>query len=214
MGIHSDFNLAIRMKGSTFTAVIFALALGDVFGTINIDPFKPGGECSCEPYKYLCSGVVPLGKGDVVCSFNFWARQYKVEFDIKVTKELPGKSTYYNVFHMTIGGDQKQYGDRIPAVWVNSDKYFHIASAVSGNPNLTKNIKYALNQWYHFEIIQEENSKGEVIYSIVMDGLTVYQVFNTLPQRFEKVILYTSDPFFQSFAPFGELANLNIVNLG
>ena len=115
---------------------------------------------------------------------------------------------------MTIGGDQKQYGDRIPAVWVNSQKFFHIASAVSGNPNLNKNFSYALNQWYHFEIIQEENSKGEVIYSILMDGFTVYQVVNTLPQRFEKVILYTSDPFFKSFAPFGELANLNIVNLG
>ena len=117
---------------------------------------------------------------------------------------------------MTIGGNDKQYGDRIPAFWVHSAKFFQISSAVSGNPSDNQVITpdYNLNQWYHFEIIQEENSKGEVIYSILMDGFTVYQVVNTLPQRFEKVILYTSDPFFQSFAPFGELANLNIVNLG
>ena len=135
---------------------------------------------------------------------------------IQVTKELPKNKYggYYNVFHMTIGGNDKQYGDRIPAVWVNEEKFFHIASAVSGNPNFNQNYDYTLNQWYHFEIIQEENSKGEVIYSILMDGFTVYQVVNTLPQRFEKVILYTSDPFYPSFAPFGELRNLNIVNLG
>ena len=135
---------------------------------------------------------------------------------IQVTKALP-KNKYggfYNVFHMTIGGNDKQYGDRIPAVWVNEKRFFHIASAVSGDPNNHQSFDFNLNQWYHFEIIQEENSKGEVIYSILMDGFTVYQVFNTLPQRFEKVILYTSDPFYPSFAPFGELRNLNIVNLG
>ena len=132
-----------------------------------------------------------------------------------MTKEL--SKEYANVFHMTIGGDgygdAKQYGDRIPAVWVNNEN-FYISSAVSGNPNYRQLYDYNLNQWYHFEIIQEENSKGEVIYSILMDGRTVYQVFNTLPQRFEKVILYTSDPFYMSFAPFGELKNLKIVNLG
>ena len=131
---------------------------------------------------------------------------------IKVTKEL--SDNWHNVFHMTIGGDRKQYGDRIPAVWVNEKKFFHIASAVSGDSNNNQNFGFNLNQWYHFEIIQEENSKGEVVYSILMDGFTVYQVVNTLPQRFEKVILYTSDPFYPSFAPFGELRNLNIVNLG
>ena len=131
---------------------------------------------------------------------------------IQVTKELSG--TYHSVFHMTIGGDDKQYGDRIPAVWVNEEKFFHIASAVSGDANNNHNFDFNLNQWYHFEIIQEENSNGEVIYSILMDGFTVYQVVNTLPQIFEKVILYTSDPFYPSFAPFGELRNLNIVNLG
>ena len=133
-----------------------------------------------------------------------------------MTKELPKKTkdVYYNVFHMTIGGNDKKYGDRIPAVWVNREKFFQISSAVSGNPSNNQIFDYTLNQWYHFEIIQEENSKGEVIYSILMDGFTVYQVVNTLPQSFEKVILYTSDPFYPSFAPFGELKNLNIVNLG
>ena len=66
---------------------------------------------------------------------------------------------------------------------------------------------------YHFVIKQEENSNGEIINSIEMDGTTVFEVVNNLPQRFEKVILYASDPWYPSFASFGELKNLNIVNL-
>ena len=139
---------------------------------------------------------------------------------LQVTKELPATSPdplvasgYYNVFHMTIGQNKVQYGDRIPAIWVNKAKFFAIGSAVSGDLNYATDYNYNLNQWYHIEILQKENSNGEIIYSIEIDGFTVDQVVNTLPQRFEKVILYTSDPFYPSFASFGELKNLNIVNL-
>ena len=43
-------------------------------------------DCCCEAalYKYSSPGVVPLGSGDVVWTTNYWARQFKVEFDIKV----------------------------------------------------------------------------------------------------------------------------------
>ena len=114
---------------------------------------------------------------------------------------------------MTIGEDIAQYGDRYPAVWVNSGKYFLIDSAVNGKINSGKTINYQLNQEYHIEIKQEENANGEIIYRIVVDGTTVHEVVNTRPQRFEKVILYTSNPWSMSFASFGELKNLNIVNL-
>jgi len=136
-----------------------------------------------------------------------------------VTKEIPLNETspdqfgFYNVFHMTIGGNEEQYGDRIPAVWVNEAKFIHISSGVSNETNFFYDHNYTLNQWYHIEILQKENSNREIIYSIEIDGLTVIQVFNTRPQRFEKVFLYTSDPFYPSFAPFGKLKNLNIVNL-
>ena len=130
---------------------------------------------------------------------------------IQVTKELNG--TYHNVFHMTIGEDIAQYGDAYPSVWVNKGKNFHISSAVSGDLNYATDYPYNLNQWYHIEILQKENSNGEIIYSVEIDGFNVDQVVNTRPQRFEKVILYISDPFYPSFASFGELKNLNIVNL-
>ena len=114
---------------------------------------------------------------------------------------------------MTIGEYNANYGDRIPAVWVNKAKYFGIYSAVSGNLNYYQNYNYNLNQWYHFEIKQEENSNGEIIYSVEIDGTTVHVAVNTQPRRFKEVILYESDPWYPSFATFGELKDLTIVNL-
>ena len=130
---------------------------------------------------------------------------------IQVTKELSDE--WHNVFQMTIGGSYEKYGDRIPGFWVNKAKYFSIRSAVSGNANYYQDYNYNLNQWYHFEIKQEENSNGEIIYSIEIDGTTVHVVVNTLPQRFKEVILYESNPWHASFATFGELKDLTIVNL-
>ena len=83
----------------------------------------------------------------------------------QVTKELPVNDTspdpgYYNVFHIAIGQDNEQYGDRIPAVYVNRDKFIHISSGVSNNTNYYQNYyNYTLNQWYHIEILQKEDSK-------------------------------------------------------
>ena len=121
-----------------------------------------------------------------------------------------------NVFHFTKGGNGGSYGDRIPAVWTRKTgykTYFYISSAVSGTLNYNQKFECQLNQWYHFEIKQEENSNGEIIYSIAMDGTTVHVVVNTLPQIFKEVILYQSDPWYPSFASFGELKDLTIVNL-
>ena len=114
---------------------------------------------------------------------------------------------------MTIGENKEQYGDRIPAVFVNKAKYFHISSAINGTSDYHQDYKYNLNQWYHIEIKQDENSNGEIIYSIEIDGTTVYEVVNSLPQRFKEIILYESDPWHPSFATFGELKDLTIVNL-
>ena len=88
-----------------------------------------------------------------------------------------------------------------------------MSSAVSGNHNHCKNIDYQVNQWIHFEIKQEKNSNGVVIYSIKCDGVTLHEVVNTEPKRFGEVFLYLSDPWYATFASFGELKNLKIVNL-
>jgi hypothetical protein len=68
-----------------------------------------------------------------------------------------------------------------------------------------------LNKEYHFEISQQTNSKGEAVYSIKVNGETFHEIVNTTPLKFKDVKLYLSDPWYETFAPFGKLSNLKII---
>ena len=55
-----------------------------------------------QSHSYSRSGNVSLTKDNMVWTTSLWGHQFKVEFDIKVTKEvLP--ETWYSVFHLTKG---------------------------------------------------------------------------------------------------------------
>ena len=118
---------------------------------------------------------------------------------------------WFNVFHITDEVGQFPY-IRIPSVSVKpTEAYIRICSEVSGNDDCQV-YNYNFYQRYHFEIKQDKNSNGEVVYSIGMDGATVYEVVNTLPKIIEEVALYGSDPWHPNFARMGELRNLDIAN--
>ena len=153
------------------------------------------------------NGTVALTKGNHVWSINDWSNEFKVEFDVIVNKELPG--SWKSLFHLTTGEDLG-VGGRIPAVFVNPDKYF-FCYHVNGDDDYCQSYNYELNKEYHFEISQHKNSKGEAIYNIKVNGKTFYEIVNTTPLKFKDVKLYLSDPWHETFAPFGKLSNLKII---
>ena len=59
--------------------------------------------CTCTGTSmYTRPGLVSLKKGDLVWSTQLWGYQFKVEFDVRVTKShLP--DLWHNIFHITIG---------------------------------------------------------------------------------------------------------------
>ena len=102
-------------------------------------------------------------------------------------------------------------GGRIPAVFLHPDKYFYTSYHVKGNTSYYQNYYYELNKEYHFVISQQKNLEGEAVYSINVNGETFHEVVNTTPQKFKDVKLYLSDPWYETFAPFGSLSNLKII---
>ena len=153
------------------------------------------------------NGTVALTKGNHVWSINDWSNEFKVEYDVIVNKELPG--SWKSLFHLTTGEDLG-VGGRIPAVFVNPDKYF-FCYHVNGDDDYCQSYNYELNKEYHFEISQHKNSKGEAIYNIKVNGKTFYEIVNTTPLKFKDIKLYLSDPWHETFAPFGNLSNLKII---
>ena len=125
-----------------------------------------------------------------------------------VNKELPGSSK--SLFHLTTGENSGE-GGRIPAVFLNPDKSFDTCYHVNGNTSYYKRYYYELNKEYHFVISQQKNSEGEAVYSINVNGETFHEVVNTTPLKFKDVKLYLSDPWHDTFAPFGRLSNLKVI---
>ena len=106
-----------------------------------------------------------------------------------------------------------ELGDRIPAFFVNGSerkKIFGFRFRVNGNDNYDTNYYYELNKQYHIEISQKKNSDGEAVYKIIINGETFHEVINTTPRNFDNAMLYLSDVHYDTFAPYGSLANLTI----
>ena len=156
------------------------------------------------------NGNVALTKGDPVWSTSDWSDEFKVEYDVIVNKDL--SVTWNSLFHVTTGENTGE-GGRIPAVFVKQSKQFVICNHVNGNAKngYCKNYNYELNKEYHFEISQQTNSEGEAVYSIKVNGETFHEIVNTTPLKFKDVKLYLSDPWHETFAPFGNLSNLKII---
>ena len=156
------------------------------------------------------NGNVALTKGDHVWSTPDWSDEFKIEYDVIVNKELSEDTV--SLFHVTTGENTGE-GGRIPAVFVSKDKFFLICNHVNGYQTLGYKTKYnyELNKDYHFEISQQTNSKEEAVYSIKVNGEAFHEIVNTTPLKFKDVKLYLSDPWFETFAPFGKLSNFKII---
>ena len=140
--------------------------------------------------------------------FRNWGDLFKINFGIKITK-MP-TSVWTNVFHFTAHSDNNKYGDRIPAMWINSHGYFHVCSAVNGNKNYYKNFNFVLGKQYQVTIQQLKKS-GKFWYEIIIDGISILKLENKQAKRFSNVKLYTSDPWYYPFTSnLGTISHIQI----
>ena len=139
-----------------------------------------------------------------------WGDEFKMEFSIKVTKTPPAGWT--NVFHFS-GTDKDccNFGDRIPAMWINRDGYFHIASSVNGNGNYYKNFDFELNNVYQITIQQLKDSSGLYWYEIIIDGVSKEKTENKQVTTYPSVKVYASNPWIDSFtSDLGIISNFKV----
>ena len=127
---------------------------------------------------------------------------------------LENLTTYIAI--ISANGNCCQYGSRIPAVFAkqanSSSQCLEFRSSVSGNGDYRFDFYYQLNQLYHIEISQENIHGETVMYNVKIDGTTKHSVENTQVQVFDQVKLYLSSPWLETFGPYGEVRNLEVVN--
>ena len=158
-----------------------------------------------------------MTRGNHVWSIPKWSQEFRIEFDILVEMEI--NVTVVNVFRIT-NTDNDYFGqgmnisnglgDRIPALFVFQNKQFGFRFRVNGYNNYDIQYDYELNKQYQIEISQKKNSDGEAVYKIIINGTTFHEVINTTPRNFYNATLYLSDVHYDTFGPYGSLANLRI----
>ena len=125
--------------------------------------------------------------------------------------EIDVSAGVVNVFRITnTDQDYGGLGDRIPAFFVFQNKQFGFRFRVNGNDLYATQYDYEFNKQYQIEISQKKNSDGVAVYKIIINGETFHEVINTTPINFDNARLYLSDTHYDTFAPYGNLANLRI----
>ena len=148
-------------------------------------------------------------------AFQNWGKFFTIDFDIMVTNTTYGSGGWTNVFRFTANDNNDHdthyvYGDRIPALFINSNGYFHICSAVNGNPDYYQDFVFELGKQYQITIKQFMDS-GITWYEIIIDGELWFQIENRLPKSFPNVKLYASAPWYNSFtSDLGSICNFKI----
>ncbi|XP_047144980.1 uncharacterized protein LOC105845905 isoform X1 [Hydra vulgaris] len=117
---------------------------------------------------------------------------------------------FENVIHLTIGGNNEQYGDRCPAVWINLGKLI-ICSAVNFEKNYCiTTYQLPLYEWSTIKISQVQQN-GVYEYNIRINEAVVYSTVNTNPQSFSNVYVYSADSWHSEFKD-GFIKDLRILN--
>ena len=146
-------------------------------------------------------------------SYPTWGPSYKVSFTIKF-KKLP-TNKWTNIIHVTKGGNWRNYGDRIPAVFCKRWRsYVHIVfcSTVSRNRNFCPGLRATVGKQYDITI-QQSKKGGKYWYQILIPGIKTRPFRNWRPRKFTNVKCYTSDPWYPPFtSDLGTISNLKIEN--
>ena len=138
-----------------------------------------------------------------------------VSFDVKPTAFI---GEWANVIQVTLGGNDKSYGDRTrrtPSVYfeksTSSTRKMHICAPVSGNRNcFVTQASYVKNKWIAVKIGQHK-ADYNYFFTVHIDGVQVLKLENNKVQDFNDLNVYAGSPWFETQP--GSIRNLSIINI-
>ena len=113
-----------------------------------------------------------------------------------------------SIFHMTIGGNAENLGDRNPAVFFRPSEGLMIVYSLNEYKN--KEIHFpapTIDKWTKIRMFQK-NENGNTKIKLFIDNKEMFRAVNSKPTSFENVKVYASDPWYP--AQPGSIKNLSI----
>ena len=81
--------------------------------------------------------------------------------------------------------------------------------------NYCKNFNFAQGKIYQVVIKQQLEAFGRYWYEIVINGVSILKVENKMVERFSRVKLYASDPWYDPFSKkLGSISHIQILQRG
>ena len=153
-----------------------------------------------------------LKKNTQVGTLSKLCKQHTISFDVKPTAFADG---WHSVFHLTLGGNEAIYGDRVPGVWFRpsstsaATKALHICAPINGIKNDCFNTQqFPKNQWISVKVKQEKVGE-DYFYIIDINGKEVGKSYNAEAKDFYDLKVYAANPWYDAQA--GSIRNINIV---
>ena len=170
-----------------------------------------------------------LNCNHLISSFVYYFTEYRLTKKLLTT--IPRLSTewfisfdlimfatqnyFINLIHFTIGENNNQYGDRIPAVFQSPEsRKLHFTSSIGDNRNYIFNSEeLSLNVKHHIEIDQTYYGNNIYRFNVNINGQNVLSTINSKARQFYNVQVWASDPWYMVLANNSPIiSNLTFVN--
>ena len=123
-------------------------------------------------------------------------KQWRLSFDVKSPETIP--SGWSNLIHAeAVTGDCCTIGQRIPAVWFNSDHGTQLTVDSAVNSNGQRNVRtlsISKDIWSTVEIKQQRDN-AKYFYSVTVDETEIISEENLYPLEFYNVTIFASDNY-------------------
>jgi len=153
-----------------------------------------------------------ITKNKQLTELPFIGKQFSVSFEVKMT--AAGKiNEYFEILHLTKGGNMEKDGDRIPGIWERLGK-LEVRSSVSGDKNLGEGGHplapplLKLNEWNKV-VVSQIKKYDKFTFKVTLNGVSVWSVENTDAKKFSKVKVFACSEWYEPVAG-GQIQNLQI----
>ena len=155
---------------------------------------------------------VSVRENNILQVFETWGPEYKIEFDITVTRFAEGEGWFTNVFCFT----RKEYDSRIPSFYIdNEDAKFRIDEQQIKNTTNNWNFHIDLNKKYHFEIqtsLPQLDGPNLYTFKVLVDRELKLEKDFRKNKKPLNAVLYASNDLSPSFdSKFGSLENFTVM---
>lgn len=137
-----------------------------------------------------------LTRNQLIKTFPTYHEQFYLSIDVKPLGVVSG---WGSIIHVTKGGDENEFGNRIPAIWFHpGTKRLHICTAIGSSSRHCHDEKVDLptHRFTNIQISQAVLSGADIFwYSIAIDKKTVFAVENPNPLYLSNVKVFMANPW-------------------